>query len=541
MLTSFHIYTLGIIQTLTLSSLFANCIINNNAKNCPTSGSTLLDDTYPVTAYVISQKPFIESSTSKKLPLEFILSILKANNYSANSPQILVPSDKNSFENLKLELKEKLNNINKYSESILEKVVHVDTQAYRWQQDYFQSFVNLNTGNPTLRKILTYRGPPPSSDAVKKISEASKFCNIEYGNGIDDSKVFGSTHNGHMGGNIEGLPGGLCLVGNNFNKYTTSEFCGEKSNIVSIDTDWLKVGHVDEIIKILPNKKNIHNNECDFSIMAASPRKAIELLNSSQDKNEKIFDVNDLTDPKLTLEISKINDFRTSRNNGSIGQKLCTYYNLQLNSNIKTKLPPDKKDKNKLENKVKQVFNLLNNLSNFNAWGGVTPVSESTQPECKIDELNINAFLNAFNSKEEKQFNELVQKSIDESVKNVISRIYDKLPQCRNKIRVIEVPDLFFGFMEKHSNGSFELARPGIGTSFFPNPTNSVISNETLILPHPQNKIFKNYIMKSMDEIGLKSTFIDTWDYSHLGDGNLHCISQSIPYCLPASNKMDIK
>jgi len=44
---------------------------------------------------------------------------------------------------------------------------------------------------------------------------------------------------------------------------------------------------------------------------------------------------------------------------------------------------------------------------------------------------------------------------------------------------------------------------------------------------------FKGYLEDQMKKRGNKTSFVRTYEYSHMGKGNLHCSTHTIPFCRP--------
>ena len=113
-----------------------------------------------------------------------------------------------------------------------------------------------------------------------------------------------------------------------------------------------------------------------------------------------------------------------------------------------------------------------------------------------------------------------------------------RLPQCKKHFSFIDVPNIFYGGLTVEAADGTRLPKKGgTGASLLPNPTNGVLSNKTMIFSDPQNNAFRNYMDKQMKSKGLKNNYIDTWEYAHIGDGNLHCSSHSINSCRPRKVK----
>ena len=131
--------------------------------------------------------------------------------------------------------------------------------AYIWQQDYFEAFTRPN-GKIHIKEIQPYMWAKlRTMGAVGSIVNATKNCGFEQGSSLKGGIIQTLTDiNGYAGGNIEGLPGGFCLLGDDhflnqtaWDRYA-EQFCGEDpSNRIKVPTSWLQVGHADEIIKVV--------------------------------------------------------------------------------------------------------------------------------------------------------------------------------------------------------------------------------------------------------------------------------------------------
>lgn len=492
----------------------------SNSKACPTSGSTLLDDTYPNAGIVISVSPTYRTNDSMKIPAEFILKVLEGYNYSESAPNIIVPAHPDDLRQMVKILGEKVDaSKGKIPIGALSKIVPVSAPSYTWQQDYFESFVDTKTGKPVLRRMESYDRVPKT--AVTNLISNTQECGFAEGKDIKtdhslylkDGKSFG---NGEMGGNIEGLPGGSCLVGDNLSPKIAEEFCGKKENVVQMDVSWLTVGHVDEVFKVMPTNVPGVPAECNFSLMFASPKKAIDLLSESRVKNYPMFLGDFLQSSSSNKDLT---NFRTSRSLQTVGYKLCGI--------IEKYSKPSGDVKGKSSSGAKLVFNYLSRKLINEA------LAQLGEP-CAIDKLTNGEFLEAMKDPEFKKYNDLVQKSIDESKAKIKQQVLNRLPQCKNHLNIIDVPNLFYGTLTKNHKGEDELPRPGDGGSFLPNPTNSVIADKSVIFSDPQNPIFRDYLTQELKRKNMKASFVDTWEYSHIGNGNIHCSTHSIPFCTPA-------
>ena len=153
-----------------------------------------------------------------------------------------------------------------------------------------QAFINPSTGKVVLREVENYKR---HGTAFSDLSKAIAGCGFEVGPALETQRIV----SGNGGGNIETLPFGICLLGDDHFKnhldwraYATQICQPGLSNSVKVPTYWLTVGHTDEILKVVRNKSK--PAPCDFSIAIASPRVAMELL--ATHKSDKFFEFSNL-------------------------------------------------------------------------------------------------------------------------------------------------------------------------------------------------------------------------------------------------------
>ena len=254
--------------------------ISLNTPKCPKGSSRILDNTYPIKALVISNKPHVNSNNSFQAPSKFILEAINAfgSDNIKSLPKIIIPCGTNCFDKIKLSIKNELITKNYPEEKIsriISKIHQANVKPYTWQQDYFESFYDPETGAPITREFSSYAVKVNYKRLAKKAKRIG--CGIKIGEELKrHTRSFGS---GEMGGNLEGLPAGGCLYGNNMDRDLAKKICSNIDDHSQITTDFLSVGHVDEIIKVTPRKtKSGEPKECGFTISYASPKLAIELM-----------------------------------------------------------------------------------------------------------------------------------------------------------------------------------------------------------------------------------------------------------------------
>lgn len=520
------------------------CPSNSNAPLCPTSGSTLLDETYPAQAFVISNDPIIKSLQSANFTSSYINSIAKSYDYE-NIPQIFVPvTTEDDFNKIvsKAKLMLEASHIKKNKiEKILAQITHIPSQSYTWQQDYFEAVVDLKTGHPVLREFESYtKYRPETLGVLEKIQKLGNECQITKG------KVFLSRHvndtgqtkdssfrNGEMGGNVEGAPGGFCLTGDNQAKKFATQYCGNEANIIQLQTSWLAVGHVDEIFKIIPSEFNDGRPvKCNFSLMAASPKKALELMNESTTRAHSFYSFSH----KLSDE--ELNQMKKSRSQVSYGSPgikiICDYIKKAITDG--SFVLPKKLQKNDSKNNRSVFLNFIMNKASAEPSGQEGKEGMSFKCEDYIDQIpneNIRAALEK--DADLIHLNTAIQESIDKDKELIKSKIILRLPECAKYFDILDVPNLFYGAKAIEENGKFTLPKDNIASgavsSFLPNPTNSVLMNKTILLPETGNPAFDSYVSKEIVKRKIKTETIDTWDYAHAGQGNAHCSSHSILNC----------
>ena len=528
----------------TQNTLALTCPKKENAPLCPGSGTTLLDETYPTQSFVISNYPFFSTKESRLVTQKFVNKIIDHYDYE-DVPQIIISVESadeySSFiKGARQHLEDKKISTEKI-ETIIKQITYLPAANYTWQQDWFESFFDSKSGSPVIRPLESYTRVEPETG--KLLSNAGNSCNMQSGDNIksdypdeeDDidprytNQSYGS---GEMGGNIEGAPGGFCMVGDNQGKKFTKQFCGDENNVIQLQTSWLSVGHVDELFKIIPTNFNDGRpKECEFSLMAASPKKALELMKNSKGSKDSFIDLATQIDPS---------EARETRSHVALAGN---YYLCEYILDILQKRPSTIEE----QPAVKSVF-----LKLLIGSATAQDVSLTRQLNSRID---VSADLKVFTEKCSKNIDQVsnyeiyqvmaadpsftnLNSSIDESITKdkalIKSKILSRLPQCSKYYNELDVPNLFYGTHPiKQEDGSWTLPKPGTADSFLPNPTNSVLMNKTVTFPDSGNLLFNQYLTEELARKKVKADFIATWDYAHIGKGNIHCASHSILYCRP--------
>jgi len=356
------------------------------------------------------------------------------------------------------------------------------------------------------------------SDLSVKLYPEKNIANYSTFHALRDEK---SGHlSGNNGGNIEALPGGFCLSGDNQDwKNFTSGYCGKKENHIKFRTKWLYVGHVDEIVSLIPD--NNQPKSCNFALQYASPKKALELLR--QHPNDNFFN------------FKKESTFLQSNHENGYVNYFCEAYlkqkGLAKNTEKLYRLKPNNNLHNYfLRKKSKRKIASLEHLKMDNN-------SLKNYSICK--KIKNSDFLDFYKKSAVLKANNL---SIETIIKNDTKKAVEKIKKRTGcDVKAAAVPQLFYqnGFSnEKKIEINFkdyeDLKIDQRMDSIFPNPANSVLLSEKNILyPEPHNESFKNYLIKLGKIRGFNANFYETWDNFHTGSGNIHCVVNTIRVCKP--------
>jgi hypothetical protein len=410
--------------------------------------------------------------------------------------------------------------------------------GYIWQQDYMQGFVDPASGQPMIRRAFGYEAGHGLRRELFTPELASGFseCGIMRG---PDLIAEGEFRAGNMGGNIEALPGGICVLGNDHfephSQWQTymDRVCRDPSPSARIEapTDWLKVGHTDEILKTVRNKNK--QAPCDFSVVLASPRKAIELL--QQNPNEPFLDFTGGRGGTPT----ELAQRRVLAYDGL--SQLC----FQINSPPETESTPRRGVPAPSPSPAPAPGNVMNIREQQNSNGSVLNYGlqvllfgQIAYAEVPVDTENFCAGMTngqvaavLAGDNDLGRYNRLVQQQMDNLREEIRNKIQQRIPNCQPDF--IEAPDAFFGGAPvRKADGTYELPK-GQALSILPNPTNAISINDTIISPEPGNRAFKNYLSEQYSRRGLSPQYVDTFDTTHQGMGNLHCSTNTVHLCSP--------
>jgi hypothetical protein len=459
----------------------------------------VISENYPVKAIAISSFPLARNPRATNAD-DVVLKILSHS--GENPPQILLSAPERVYKDL-------LSAIDQMpgSEEIKNKrkaaiVRTIQAPAY-WQQDFFESFIDPKTGSPILREVAGYKYA--GSNLFEPFSKDLNNCEYPVG----DKLSARTHHSGLEGGNIEALPGGICVLGNHgfesdvdWNKYA-DQFCGtDKDKRVMAPTDWLSVGHADEIMKVIRNKNR--PAPCDFSIGLSSPRLAFQLL--MENSQEKFMAPN-------------LGDNETNRAVAST-----RYQSIEPLRDICAKAKEIFEESTPPFNKPKS------GLSQLLYWFFIPKISRAAV-EFSCESLTNGQVMNTLNQDENfKAYNFAVQEKMEHFKEDMRAKLKKSMPNCEPDF--FDVPDFFAPKPLENKMGKKVLPKKS-SMAILSNSTNSMSVNDLIITGDPNNDSFRRYLNAQYAARGLKVEMFDMTDTYRHGRGSLHCLSHTIHHCRP--------
>lgn len=448
-----------------------------NMPLCPVHGDpSILPETYPTGAVVVSSASFNGSEdVSREFTTSFVEQVvISAQDENTQMPLILLMGVPESTQ---AHIRNCINDLNipdKAKEEALAALKPIDNMPWTWQQDYWEAFATSD-GKIQFRQVKDYEKgiswkyliPKifPKPDISKIFSDKSiKDCRFRSGDLLPNSNL----QSGHLGGNIEGLPGGFCLLGDDHFHGTqwesyADEFCGLPSNRIKVPTHWLTVGHTDEVMKVLKNN-NPRPGQCDFSIAISSPRQAMRLLSqNTQSLFTSLRNRDHAILQKLCEDVLKAEDAerlprrndrppRTRGTSGFIQHLLIPSSSAQILPLLDAYV-----ERRARQRRIRERQRICNNNEKNLTNGDVLKLLQGDHPLAK--------------------YNEKVQEKMDD-LKNLLARNIEYRLKCTPDF--IQSPDLFYAnnpdlVERRDENGVIHSSLPRkSGLSILPSSTNAV-------------------------------------------------------------------
>jgi len=466
--------------------------------NCPEANDSLkgLDHSYPsggiFSVYTGNNDGFIEELLSEYL-----------DDNPGGRFNLVLPRTHQSFLKYNPQLTQLLNNdaVN---------IIQVETMPSvgRWMQDSFE-FASLD-GKPAIYQLEHYREEQGSLED-RLACQIAKSCNLPYYIPPDMVDPYNSDSSSlNSGGNLETMPGGTLYRGiiksdgfPSFNKpeginapYQSDyqriqreslEAAGNK--VLDLDTSFLSVGHVDEIINIVKTNRPA---PCDFAVILASPEKAFELMEATAQRTAP-------TQEELEQELT-----RPIKTRGSISfllQESASPRDLKCRDVGYYRLIEEGASNRISSQRVDDIYDL----------------------NC-MDEQSIHSFVESDEYQILKNENLEGYTSEDSSISDVMQENKDALlaeladtTGCSNP-PIVDAPVFFRG-----------------GVSYAPDLVNGVVhsnaeNTSSIIMPRTYFRPFDEYMEKELSNLGVGATFVHAMGYHKL-DGQVHCGTNTARVC----------
>lgn len=504
-----------------------------NRKNmplCPEEGqSSILPETFPTGAIVVSSQSALEEGflgigdRSGQVSQQFTASFVEQVVRSVQDDKTRIPLFflMGISENTRIEIRDRINNLNIPRErkaEFLSSLRLVSAPSYTWQQNHFKTFA-MPTGQILFRDIQYYAEERGNKDSFLSKEVYLRDCGFQKGEDLPVviDQWWDELKEGYFGGNIGALPGGFCLLGSDdFNDREWEEyakvFCGwSRSNRIKVPTDWLKVGHTDEVISVLKNN-NPSGRLCAFSIAIASPRKALEILSQNLEapftslRNKDHYMLQLICEEALEREEKEQEQQRNHRASQGISKLMDLLMPLSYaqSSQFFRRL---------FRSRVRTCRNNDKNLTN----GDVVKLLQGDSPLA--------------------MYNGSVQEEMDVLQRLLTEKVTSRLG-CTPDF--IQSPSLFYSdvddlIVEKNEYGYryLGIARKS-GFSVLPNSISGVyVGNSVILSDTGGNQAFSEYIKTEYEKRGITPRFVDSSLYAHVGGGHLHSATHSIHICRP--------
>lgn len=383
----------------------------------------------------------------------------------------------------------------------------------RWMQDSFE-FGTLN-GKPALYQ-LEHHSEQGRDLSTRLTCAIAKSCNVPYLIPPDMVDPNNADYNSlNSGGNLETMPGGTMYRGtiqtDGFPKYNTNgslevpfESQAQKvqresleangNKLLDLDTSFLSVGHVDEIINFVQTNQPA---PCNFALLLASPRKAFELMESTanqinlEKENEGdagfIQDIQNLLIPKAHAGAMKLFGGDDDTPSEDIDCEEVSYRELLYDGAFE-KIS---------EEKTNEVY----------------------ERNC-IDDQSVTTFVDSDEYQILKRENLEGPPSIEDVMNRNKDALLRELAQTSgcSAPPVVEVPVFFRG-----------------GVAYAPDLVNGVVhtnqnNTSTIIMPRTYFRPFDQYMEDELTKLGVGATFVHGLGY-HLLSGQVHCGTNTARIC----------
>jgi hypothetical protein len=496
--------------------------IDPSVPLCPENGSPILNEGYPAMAVTIS-----DSHGGPDFVVDFVKGVLAAQ--PTRPPQILLTVEPETQAALEQAIRQSAQTPAQRDLwlSALSRVRSFE--SYPWQQDIAQSTIDPRTGRPQFRALTAADSERPAISAQRNAigQTLQQDCEIATGAPLTHPK-FKSTRalNALFGGNVEGGPNGLCLVGRS--KLSETEFaafskevCGT-GRVVAVPTQSLDVGHTDELVSTVRTGPG----ECDSVILLANPQLGIDRLKAQP--NDRLL-------PGLPAEYSRdvgidptilycMGQLQRAENSGRI-----------LRFPLVDR-PPDSPSQRSPGRTWYRRLDTILQTTRAHAGLSAEPQNESAPSE--LDGPRTTAMLyrdcvGITNGQfaglleadpEQVGFREVMTRQLDAFRGELTQAWTQAAPNCQP--RIVETPTLLRGRYYKNDQTA------DYGASVFNNSVNMQQFGSSVLFPKTGNAALDSDMSQRLQSLGLTPRPINTSVGNSFG-GNLHCLTNAIRYCRP--------
>lgn len=218
--------------------------------------------------------------------------------------------------------------VNLYKSKIAINLIQTQDETTLWAQDLFElHYSNNNFQLLNFRKKYSY-------DYGKILKKECNVSPVEHNLPVTPINLKDRLY--EDGGNFE-MVGDVTVIGNNMPSAYKNYFRKNNPNVFELKVDWLDVGHVDELIQVIPQDSK---TKCgSIALVYSSPKLGLQLSGSLEKKNrkrDKVCGVDGQSKATLLRRLKGCNNFNQ--------------YNLKLDE--------------KINSEVARLSNFLKNTSN---------------------------------------------------------------------------------------------------------------------------------------------------------------------------------
>jgi hypothetical protein len=459
-----------------------------DVPECPANGSTLLPDSYPAMAVSVS-----DELGGSEFVTDFVTKVLRAQ--PDLPPQFFLNVSAETLAQAKKAVRAATADDPNRRAKWLAALTLVKGERFNWQQDFMQNYVGAD-GRPVPRELGHYRIRGRQFDALRKAYRQN--CDVKAGATLFPARV--GYVDGFSGGNIEGGPNGICLLGKD--SLSRREFTDYKKRVcgggtlLEVPSEFLEAGHTDEITSTVRTGPG----ECDFAMLIASPRAALEAMRA--DPEGEAFAILDSRDGKALVLESRL-----------LG--ICKKH-IEISSGTRPGLPAEPRAI------PEKSGGLIEKILFGDRANAKLPPRGFVERCRKMTNLQFLAALQA--DRDLLRVNEMIDEQMDRFRKSAETAWRKVAPHCPQ--RIVDWPTLYAGRLVNRGKDVDEAG------SLLPNVNNLQQFGQTLMIPDPGSETLRLDLRKRAEALGLKAEFLNT-NIMQINAGNLHCSTNTLRYCRP--------